>query len=147
MSTKEQMLNTIISIEAQNRRLTLQIEELEAANKALTLAVQTSLPELEHAPKDAYPAQRNNVWSRNQKPREAANVQWVALKEWAGRNLGYGDNEEEMQATGLGCLVYMRNCEVSFVLRFAAEVCEQHNWHQEAAKLMEMYEKEIAPTP
>lgn len=145
MSTKEQMLNTIIDIEAQNRRLAMKIEGLEAANKSLTLAVQTSLPELEIAKEDSHSYIRNMVWRRNQKPKDAARAQFVALKEWAGRNVGYGDNEEEKQATGLGGLVYLRDCEVSFALRFAAEVCEQHNWHQEAAKLMYMYEREITP--
>jgi Fe-S cluster assembly scaffold protein SufB len=145
MATKETLQNRINTLEDLTAKKNEQIWALEAEVKALKLTLESSLPELEKVPEGAYWAQECNIYSRNQKPREAANKQFNNLKEWAGRNLGYGDTEEEKQATGLGGLVYLRNCEVSFALRFAAEVCEQHNWHQEAAKLMYMYDREITP--
>lgn len=145
MTTKDALQNRIDILEDLTAKKNEQLMELEVKVKSLELALQTSLPELEITPEGASWPHQCNIYSRNQKPREAACKQFRNLKEWAGRNLGYGDNEEEKQATGLGCLVYLRDCEVPFVLRFAAEVCEQHNWHQEAAKLMIMYEREITP--
>lgn len=145
MTTKDALQSSINYLEQLLAKRNDEIEKLTAENKSLKLAVNTTLPELEHTTDDMYPAQRSNIYYRNLKPREAACMQFRALKEWAGRNMGYGDSDEEKQATGLGGLVYMRDCEVSFVLRFAAEVCEQHNWHREAAKLMDMYDAEMTP--
>lgn len=146
MTTKIQLQNTIDSYKASsNKYYDLWLAERNRADRLQT-ALNAQFKDLEHAPKDAYPATQHAIWSKNQPMRDAVADAFRALVDWCGRNEGYGDDLEEKEATGLGGLVYIRaNIEPSWAIRFAAEVCEQHNYHGECARLMGLYDEVTQP--
>lgn len=85
--------------------------------------------------------------AHNDPIRNAVAAQFRVIKEWAGRNLGWGNTTEEQQATGLAYAVGFANMEPQEAVLFAAAVCENHNYHEEAARLEALYEALIAPVP
>jgi hypothetical protein len=146
MSTKAQLQNSLDL--AKNMASEYYEKWLQERNRAdsLQTALDAQFPELQHAPTNAYPATRSAIWFKNQPIRDAVSDAFRAIVDWCGRNEGYGDDLEEKEATGLGGLVYIRaHIEPSWAIRFAAEVCEQHNYHGECAQLMGLYDAVTQP--
>lgn len=145
MATKIQLQSTIDDYKKSEEQYRQKWEqEKERANR-LQMLLNDQFPELEHKSANENWNAQTNRWHRNKPKRDAVEYQFRRVLEWAGRNLGYGDNEWEKQATGLGVLVYLGTVEPELAIRFAAEVCEQHNYHGECARLMELYEEVTQP--
>lgn len=134
MTTKDALQNRIETLETLVAKKNETIWALEAENKSLKMAV-SELPEYEKVPEGAYPAQEHNVWSRNHKIKVAAEIQLQAVMGWASRNCGFGETDDERQATGLAQLMHMHIMGPQMAILFAAEICEEENYHGECAQL------------
>jgi hypothetical protein len=148
MTTKNQLESEIRRLTIINNQLTIQALEAKTHASALQAALDSKFEDLEDYPDVDYGMA---TYHRNEKRRNVVRAAFQQIIEWAGRNEGYSEAQDEYynvwerEATGLAGLVYLDHVEVYWAVRFAAEVCEQWNWHQEAARLMALYERMIAP--
>jgi hypothetical protein len=93
----------------------------------------------------------HSVYHRNQKRRTVVEAALQTIVVWCARNLGYnysedaGTAESEREATGLGLLAHMHVLSPAQAVLFAAEVCEQENWHGVAQRLLHLHETMSQP--
>jgi hypothetical protein len=97
-----------------------------------------SLKDLEPTPAGSYRATQHAIWERNQVIRKDVEGMFKQIIDWAARNIGYGENVEEKQATGLAMLTYLDTIEPQWAVHFAAEICEENNYHGECARLYKL---------
>lgn len=124
-----------------------EIESLRETVKELQTALQAEFADLILESDDRNPGRVYEHSIHNDPIRKGIARRFKAMKEWAGRNLGWGNTLEEKQATGLAYAVGFANMEPQEAVLFAAAVCDNHNYHPEAARLEVLYEALIAPVP
>lgn len=122
----------------------LYLQEKARADQ-LEIALNANFPPLEKKCPGEVGQMEINLWSRNRQKRDKVEWLFKRILDWAGDNVGYGEGRFEKQATGLGILVYLNTVEPELAIRFAAEVCEQHNYHGECSLLMRLYDKVTQP--
>lgn len=148
MATKAQLQDLVNSYQkSASKYHEMYLQEKNRAD-ALQDAVEIKFEELESYPKNDY---GSVVYNRNHKRRDVVEQVFQQIIAWAGRNMGYAHNEDEMmasderEATGLAGLVYLETVNPDWAIRFAAEVCEQNNYHGECAMLMGLYDRVTQP--
>lgn len=101
-------------------------------------AIVLSLPVLEPVTRDIASAASWGIYERNQAKRAIVEQAFRQIMEWAGENIGYGTDQDERNVTGLAQLLYLNTIEPQWAVRFAVEICEENNYHSEAARLDRM---------
>lgn len=129
--------------------------ELHRKEKARADLLQTLLDaKFEDCEPRIEPDHGNGIYYRNQTRRTVVEGAFLQVLDWCGRNLGYAFvNEDddphtanvEREATGLGLLAHMHSMTPAQAVLFAAEVCEQENWHGDAHALLRLYDKLSQP--
>lgn len=151
MTTKAQLQNTIDTYAAAANKHFADYQREKARADKLQAALDSKFEELEKRDEKMNWAQQCNMYDRNLKRRNVVEAAFRQIIDWAGRNMGYTQTEDELmanderEATGLGGLVYLETINPDWAIRFAAEVCEQHNYHGECASLMALYDKVTQP--
>lgn len=105
------------------------------------------LPEMEQVPTDAYPATKRVIGERNFAKRRQVEALFREILDWAGEHCGFGDTEAERRMTGLAHLVYLYTVEPQDAVLFAAEICEEHNYHGQCARLHILLDEMQSPYP
>lgn len=131
--TKTQLTDRIRKLEQEREDLTIKLDSMAQRLKSLEMALSNKI-------EDHKPGQWNYI-QRENATRAAEDVLHM-LCEWAGRNMGIGETEDEQMASGIGRLlagVLGMYGTIFYVV--AAAGMEDCNWHSEARELYQKYDE------